>query len=74
MASGTVTVTAKTGPALAVTAAALTNCTDVDFNLAREVLSINTNGQIREFDFAVVATVTFTLAAANGNATVTVSS
>jgi hypothetical protein len=67
-----ITVTSKTGPAIAVTAAVLTNVTDIQFKLDRQVLQITTNGQIKEFDLYLIATVTYTIS--SHVATVTVSS
>lgn len=57
-----VTVTAKTGPALQVTSKVINDVADVNFDLARSVLSItNNSGIIQTFDLTGVATVTFTI-------------
>lgn len=58
----TVTVTAKTGPGLAVTALPITNATGLEFDFAKEVLTVRHNSTYKEFDLRTVATATFVIA------------
>lgn len=73
MAVGTVTVTAKAGPNITNTSVVFPLTNSVLFDLAREVLTLNVNGTIKDFDFNSVGTITFTVAASGGNATIAVS-
>lgn len=73
MATGSITVTAKAGPAIQATAQVFTNVTDIFFDYAHELLRFTASGVIKEFDFASVTTITMTLTGALGNATIAVS-
>jgi len=73
MAVATTTVTAKAGPGIQATAQVFTNCTDVFFDYAHEILRFTSNGVIKEFDFNSVSTITMTVTGAGGNATLTLS-
>lgn len=66
MATGSGTVTAKTGPAIQNTAIALPNITRFDLDLARSVLTIyyGTN-QIGYYDVVGVTTLTDTITGTN---------
>jgi len=67
-----VTVTAPTGPAQLVTAAVLTNLTEMHAYAApKSMLQVMVNGRIREFD--INATTTYTITISAGVMTVVVS-
>jgi hypothetical protein len=70
-----VTVTGKTGPDRAVTAAVIPNVTGIEFLLNDKRLSIATEqgagDNIKEFDLSLTTIVTFSVTA--GNYTITVS-
>jgi len=66
MATGSATMTAKTGPAVQNTAIALANITRFDLDLARSVLTVyyGTN-QIGYYDIVGVTTLTDTITGTN---------
>lgn len=73
MAVGAVTVTGKLGPGKSVTSLVFSNVVDLDFQFDREVIAIkqSTKTTITEFDFADIATVTFSIS--GSTVTVTIS-
>jgi hypothetical protein len=50
MLTGTITITAKTGPDKAATSTAITNVKSFTLDYEREVLTIKTGNDYREFD------------------------
>ena len=72
------TVTGKTGPAKALTATVFSDVNELQFRLVPFVLRVvngtGTNPQsTTDIDISAATTVTFTLSAAAGNATVSIS-
>ncbi len=66
MATGSATITAKTGPAIQNTAIALPNITRFDLDLARSVLTVYFgNNQITCYDLVGVTTLTDTITGTN---------
>jgi hypothetical protein len=65
MATGSATVTAKTGPAFQNTSIALPNITRLDLDLARSVLTVYYNGLIAYYDLVGVTTLTDTITGTN---------
>ena len=72
-ASGQATVTAKTGPAIQVTAGVFTNVDFINFDISGQILTFRSNGVLKYFDLGAATTVTTTLVGAAGNWTVTIS-
>ena len=73
MAVNKITVTLITGPAQAVTAQVINNVSNVEFDIAEQVLRIrDTNSRSYEFDLSGAVTVTYTIS--GGIATIAVSS
>ena len=70
---GTVTVTAKVGPAVQATALPLPNSDLVTFDSARRMLFVTQSApnRINEFDLSAVTTVTITVSGLNYNVTLT---
>lgn len=69
--ASTVTVTAKTGPALQVTTLALQNVKSIQFDLERSVLYVKGDGpNTKEYDLSTVTTVTFSISGVNYTVTV----
>lgn len=65
------TITAKTGPAMTVTALVLRNVTDLDFQLGgKSILRVESDNGIDYFDISADSTVTFTLASGVGTVVV----
>jgi competence protein ComGC len=60
-----VTVTGKTGPAQTVTAQVLTNVTQFNLDLERDVAQVVSNGLIKEFDISATATITDSISGGN---------
>lgn len=73
MSTSGATVTGKTGPARTVTSQVLSNVTEIDLQIARNVVFITSNGKIFEFDLAATTTFTISISGANGVYTVTIS-
>lgn len=67
-----VTVTAKSGPAIQATAIVLTNATEVKFDLERGMLFVSQSSKpnINEFALSSVTAVTFSISGANYTITV----
>jgi hypothetical protein len=65
MATGSATVTAKTGPAVQNTTIALPGITRFDLDLARSVLTVYYNGLIVYYDLVGVITLTDTITGTN---------
>ena len=59
--SGTVVVTAKTGPAIAASALSLPGVSAFNFDLGRNVLQVVQSGVVKEFDLTATTTVTCTI-------------
>lgn len=55
--SSQVTVTARTGPAIVDTADVLRNVDNINFNLAKRVMTVDG----KEYDLSTVTTVTFSI-------------
>lgn len=61
MASGTATITAKTGPAQQATAVVITDLIDFDFQIREGVLLLtNSSGKVRQFQLTGSNTITLT--------------
>ena len=73
MASGTLTITGKIGAGITVTSLVLTNVSKIEFDLAANVIRVfqSSLNKITEFDYAVEATVTWTISGTT--ATITIS-
>ena len=71
--SGTATITGKTGIGVTVTALVCADVTDIDFQLAANVIRVTwgTPSRVSFFDLDTIATVTYTIA--SHVATITIS-
>ena len=63
MPSANITVTSKTGPGSTVTSLALANVREINFNVAKQVLTVvDDSGVSKDFDLYGTTTVTYTIA------------
>lgn len=70
MASANLTVTGTLGPDVDVTTKVFANVSEIKFDLARSVLSIVSNGKTIDFDYALTATVTYTISGTTATVTI----
>ena len=67
-----VTITSSTGPGQAVTALAISNVVDVEYDFAKNTVRVMTSdGKLQYFDYSAVATVTQVIS--GGSTTITIS-
>ena len=74
MSSGNLTITGITGPGESVTSKVISDVKSIEFNIAKNVIKVTygDNYDIIYFEYANIATVTYTIA--SGVATIAVSS
>ena len=61
--ANTITITAKTGPAMQTTSTVFTNVTDLHFDLAANVVFFTSDGLIKQYELTGSNTITITATA-----------